>query len=292
MNESLSAWLRLREAADWAARADSLVRHVTDGLSTDDPVHVLDLCTGTGSNLRYLMDRLPGRQRWLVVDRDPELLAEVPERLAAWAESRGLSLRVDSAGSHVLGASFECDVVSRQMNLDTLDASIFDGQHLVTASALLDLVSEQWLRVLAARCRAVGASALFTITYDGRSSCSPREPEDDLVLELFNRHQKRDKGLGGPAAGSDAWAAAERIFAEAGYQVEGAPSDWVLAPEKRAFQRQLIEGWASAATETAPGHATVIADWLRRRIEHVDAGHSRLVVHHRDMAAWLPFPRP
>jgi len=250
MDEFLSEWLRLREAADRAARADRLVQRVAGGLVRTEPVRVLDLCTGTGSNLRYLIGRLPDRQRWLVVDRDPTLLAEVADRLSSWAEARSVSAVTDAAGSHLRGERLECDVETQQMNLDTLEASIFEGRHLVTASALLDLVSERWLRVLAARCRAVGAAALFTLTYDGRSSCDPVEPEDDMVRDLMNLHQKTDKGLGGPAAGPDACVAAERSFVEAGYRVESAPSDWSLEPDDRAFQRQLIEGWAIAAAES------------------------------------------
>ena len=175
------------------------------------------------------------------------------------------------------------------MNLGTLDnREIFAGRHLVTASALLDLVSAEWLRALADRCRASGAAALFTITYNGRSSCAPAEPEDDLVRDLMNRHQKTDKGLGGPALGPDAVSCAEQQFAEAGYLVRREPSDWTLGPEVSALQRMLIDGWAQAATEMAPDHSATIARWRERRLAHVDAGRSRIVVGHDDLAAWLP----
>jgi len=172
------------------------------------------------------------------------------------------------------------------MDLDRLDAGLFEGRNLVTASALLDLVSESWLRLLATRCREAGATALFTLTYDGRSSCDPVEPEDDMVRELMNMHQKTDKGLGGRAEGPDAWSVAERVFTEAGYRVECAPSNWSIGPPERAFQRMLIEGWARAAVEIAPERADTIADWLRRRLEHLEAGQSRIVVNHVDMVAW------
>jgi len=287
MSESLSGWLALREGADWAARSEMLVQRVRDVVAQTGTVSGLDLCTGTGSNLRYLMDRLPARQRWLVVDRDDALLEEVPDRLSRWAQAHGYSVRPDGRITHLHGDRFECQVETRQMNLDRLDAEIFDGRHLVTASALLDLVSESWLRMLAGRCRTVGAAVLFTLTYDGRSSCNPAEPEDDMIRELMNRHQMTDKGLGGPAFGPQAWAVAERAFREAGYRVEGTSSDWSLKPSEQRFQRKLIEGWARAGNEIAPQHVETIADWLRRRLDHVAAGRSRIVVGHRDMAAWV-----
>lgn len=287
MDNSLSEWLGLREAADWAARSEHLVTRVRATLASADTVRGLDLCTGTGSNLRYLMDRLGRNQCWLLVDRDGALLAEVPSRLSRWAHERGCSLHAEGRISHIRGDRLDCEIETRQMNLEQLDADLFKGRNLVTASALLDLVSEPWLGVLASRCRAAGAAALFTITYDGRSSCDPVEPEDEMVRELMNRHQRTDKGLGGPAAGPKACSIAERVFAEAGYRVERASSDWSLAPSDQAFQRRLIEGWAHAATEIAPAQTDTIADWLRRRLDHVGAGRSRIVVNHADMVAWL-----
>jgi hypothetical protein len=287
MRNSLSEWLALREAADWASRSERLVQRIQDALVSSATIYSLDLCTGTGSNLRYLMDRLRGRQRWLVVDRDAALLEEVPSRLSRWARDRDHSIRIDGRVSHIRGEKFDCEVETRPMNLEGLDAEIFEGRHLVTASALLDLVSESWLRVLASRCRAAGAAALFAITYDGRSSCHPVEPEDERIRQLLNLHQKTDKGLGGPAAGPEAWVVAEQAFEEAGYRIEVSPSDWSLDSSEQVFQRMLIEGWAQAAREMAPQEANAIADWLRRRLAHVNAGRSHVVVHHVDMAAWL-----
>jgi hypothetical protein len=285
MSESLSDWLALREAADWAARSEALVRRVADAIGTAGTLRGLDLCTGTGSNLRYLLDRLPGRQQWLVVDRDAALLDEVPTRLASWARAKGCTVATVGRVSQLQGDHLDAHVETRQMNLDRLDAPLFEGRGLVTASALLDLVSESWLRLLAAHCRGAGAAALFSITYNGQSSCDPAEPEDDMVRELMNLHQKTDKGLGGPAAGPDGWAVAERVFEEAGYRVERASSDWSLEPRDREFQRQLIEGWAYAAREIAPRETSVIEGWLKRRLAHVDAGDSHIVVGHVDMAA-------
>jgi hypothetical protein len=227
-------------------------------------LRILDLGSGTGSNVRYLSSRLPVPQHWLVVDRDSDLLAEAPERSAT------------------------CHIETLCRNLGVLDEpDLFSGRHLVTASALLDLVSATWLRALAARCRASGAAALFALTYNGQSSCVPAEPEDDTIRSLMNRHQKTDKGFGA-AAGPDATDEAARSFAAVGYQVRRETTDWVLPPEARALHQRLIEGWAEAAAEIAPERSAMIRGWLARRLAHVEAGRSQLVVGHEDLAAWLP----
>ena len=289
MDESLSHWLRLREPADVAARSEMLTCTIAGALPSGEPVCVLDLATGIGSNICFLADRLPGRQRWLAVDRSTALLAGLRERMSSWGAARGYVVRTDAEGCTIRGAHLECDVETRQMDLGALDRhEIFAGRHIVTASALLDLVSAQWLHALATHCRAEGASVLFTITYNGRFSCAPAEPEDRMVRDLMNQHQKTDKGLGGPAAGPDAVECAERSLAEAGYRVQRAPSDWTLEPAEPDVQQTLIEGWAQAATEMAPDRGSTIARWRARRLAHVDAGRSRLIVGHDDLAAWLP----
>src|SRR6266850_288112 len=267
MDDTLSDWLALREPADAAARSAALTRAVVEQLPRGR-LRAVDLGTGTGSNVRYLARHLPAdEQQWLLVDRDPGLLAE-------------------AAGS--LRPLRSIVVETREKNLGVLDSQLFARRDLVTASALLDLVSETWLRTLAAECRAAGATALFALTYNGRSRCLPEEPEDETIRELMNRHQRQnDKGFG-RAAGPDAVDVAERCFADAGYHVTREPSDWVLTPDARELQRQLVEGWASAAREIAQEQASTIDDWLRRRLQHIDAHHSHVTVGHEDLAAWLP----
>jgi hypothetical protein len=268
-------WLALRETADTRARSTRLTERVAQAVAGISPLRVVDLATGTGANVRYLSGRLcldpagtvdPVNQDWLLVDHDPALLPHLAE-LANPATPR---LRVEI----------------RQANLQTLDPGLFEGRTLVTASALLDLVSEQWLHTLATQCRAARAIVLFVLTYDGRVECSPEEEGDDLVRELVNRHQRTDKGFG-PAAGPAAAAIAARSFEEVGYHVEREPSDWTLNPDDRELQRQLVAGWGTAAAAMAPERLEEITRWMKRRVAHVDAGRSHMRVGHEDLAACL-----
>jgi hypothetical protein len=267
MSHSLADWLALREPFDAAARSAALARAVSDALSHDRPLRIVDLGAGRGSNVRYLTGYLPLPQEWLLLDEDAVVLGQ-------------------AAGAMIGLVDVQCAIEIRLVNLGVLDSSMFERRQLVTASALLDLVSESWLRALAGHCRAIGAVGLFALSYNGQSRCSPVESEDDQIRQLLNRHQRaNDKGFG-RAAGPDAVNAAERSFTAIGYRVKRAPSDWVLPPDARDLQRQLVDGWADAAEEVAPDQSSMIRSWHRRRLEHIDGGRSHIVVCHEDLAAW------
>jgi hypothetical protein len=252
-------WLSLREGADHLARSVSLARIAIERSAADGPLRILDLAAGTGSNLRYLQKMALGvdaATEFLLVDHDPALLARVPK-------TPEISTRcLDLAGLN--------------------DRTLFEGRSLVTASALLDLVSEAWLRILANRCAEGGAAVLFALTYDGRIVCTPEDRDDRTVVARVNEHQRRDKGFG-PALGPDATGCAERCFRERGYQVTRDRSDWQLTPKDAELQRQLIDGWAQAAIELKSSDSVVVEGWRRRRHAHIDTQHSHIVVGHEDL---------
>lgn len=257
------AWLTLREPADSRARSPRVVRAVADALARDRPIDILDLGAGAGANLRYLAEHFRSPQRWLLVDRDAALL-------------------------EVANASPVPGATTRVVDLSRIDsqADLFSGRDLVTASALLDLVSEDWLRAVIDMCRERGAAVLFALSYDGRIIWSPVEPEDHLIQDLVNQHQRTDKGFG-PALGPDATERAFQLFDRTGYRVLRDRSDWVLGPQASELQRELIDGWAEAAIEMSPNEAPVISAWRDRRVAHVLEGCSQLVVGHEDLAAFI-----
>ncbi|MGE3177351.1 MAG: class I SAM-dependent methyltransferase [Vicinamibacterales bacterium] len=291
MSEFSASWLALREPADRAARSRDLTERVSSHLRTGPaPLGILDLATGTGANIRYLAPCLSGPQRWRAVDRDAALLRQLPQRVGSWAIAAGYLITGDRSGFNLKGDGFQCRVDAVTADLARLAAGgpagdLFEGRALVTASALLDLVSERWLATLAGRCQAAGAAVLFALTYDGRIACEPEEPEDEEVRDLVNRHQRGTKGFG-RALGPDAVASAVRCFAAAGYEVHTAPSDWRLGPSDGELQRQLVEGWASAAREIAPARAAAVDAWHARRLAHVAAGRSSIMVGHQDLGGW------
>ena len=258
-------WLALREPADAAARSLRLTRLVADVLSQAS-VRAVDLASGTGANVRHLAPHLPMVHDWLVVEHDPQLVARALATAGRPVVARCVDLDPEAGGP---------------------PPELFEGRDLVTASALLDLVSERWIEAMIARCREAGAVVLFALTYNGEIRCAPRDADDDSIRDLVNEHQRSDKGFG-PALGPASAVYASECLTAHGYCVERDESPWTLTPDRAELQRRLIAGWAEAASEIAPTRARSIASWRDRRMAHVAAGESRLIVGHEDVAAWLP----
>ena len=256
-------WLALREPADWRSRSARVTEAVRCALPPERATRALDLAAGTGSNMRFLAPALTTAQEWLLVDRDPDLL------------QRARQLAGPDVHTHIAD-------LTQTKALERLVAA----HDLVTASALLDLVSEEWLKAVCESCGTHRVVELFALSYDGRLTCAPEEPEDALVRDLVNRHQHTNKGFG-RALGPDAARCAIGHLEKLGYQVVHDRSDWVLDRESTALQVQLIEGWAAAATEIAPGEAALIARWRERRIGHAVGERSRVIVGHEDLGAFI-----
>jgi hypothetical protein len=287
-------WLNLREPIDAVSRSRRLSAALALACRPPDekslPLQVIDLGAGTGANLRYLAPILGGRQEWLLVDRDPLLLEALERRVRVWADSSGA--RLDGSGRNltVVAPGFECLVRTAAMDLAIdLDRLAVPYGALVCASALLDLVSEGWLRRLGQICAKAAASVCFALNYDGRISCNPVEPEDSEIRELFNMHQLTDKGFGS-ALGPGCTGLAERVFSAAGYQTHIESSDWHTGPDDRALQYAVAGGWFDAACEIQPGRRVELQKWLQRRYALIESGQCELIVGHGDLAGWLLEP--
>ena len=300
-------WLALREPADHRSRATELLEPLRTWMwmQAGGTGHVVDLGCGTGSNLRFLAPRLASAEQkaeplpWVLVDHDPALLAEALS-LAAEAEleaaDAGTADAGTAAGDPATGDASEPSataepahprprVETRVGDLAAEGIEAVAGARLVTASALLDLVSEAWVDRLVKACRAHGAAAHFALSYDGRVTWEPAHPLDAEVLGAVNTHQHQDKGLGG-ALGPGATEVTARRFREAGFRVLRAASPWVLGPGDAPLVRPLVEGWVAAAVEARPDREADFRAWARDRLALLERGGTfALEVGHEDLLA-------
>jgi hypothetical protein len=258
-------WLVLREPADAAARAPDLV----DRLRKLPPVSgrwmIHDLGGGTGAMGRWLAPLLPGPQHWVLHDRDADLLeaaVAVPPGRAADGAAVTLEAR--------------CSDVTRLNSRDVADAT------LITASSLLDLLTEEELARLIDVCAGPGCPVLLTLSVVARVELTPAHPLDRRVAAAFDAHQRRVTERG-RLLGPDAVAFAVERFDRLGADVRVRPSPWRLCASQAALAVEWFTGWVDAACEQEVELAADAEPYSRLRLVQAAAGELAVIVDHADL---------
>lgn len=259
-------WLSLREAYDLSARNQVVMRAVTDAFKGKSTPRIVDLGCGTGSTLRILAPRLGASQKWRLVDHDHNLL----DRAVASAATLNVSARA----------------VASDLNAQ-LEAVLDEPADLVTTSALLDLISGEWLDRFVNSVAERRLHVYAALSYDGRGELSPAHPLDESIVHAVNLHQRTDKGFG-PALGPLAGRTAIAKLVQRGFVVVQGPADWVASEQDTAFQAEIARGWAAAARENGTMSPQDVEYWLALREAEIAAGRISLRVGHVDFFAVPP----
>jgi hypothetical protein len=265
--EVSSDWLSLRESEDARARSRELTSAAA-GLLAPGPIVIHDLGSGTGSMLRWLAPLLPGPQTWVLHDWNPALVDHATNGDAT----------LDGDGRPV-------SVRTRTGELEALEADDLEGASLVTASALLDVLTFEELRTVVRAIVAVGCPVLLSLSVTGDVQLDPPDPLDDAVAAAFNVHQERLVG-GRRLVGPSGAALARLLLLEAGWNLRTADTLWRLGEHDSALLEQWFDGWLDAALEQR-------ADLRDEGVEYRASRHAQLrraalsaVVVHTDLLAW------
>ena len=179
-------------------------------------------------------------------------------------------------------------IAEQWLSAESLPRHIPKQATLITASALIDLVSDTWLDALVDTAVARGAAVLVVLSYSGEFRLEPRHPDDGPVLALLNEHQRGEKGTG-QALGPDAVEALRLRLHAAGYSVETRASPWHLDRDNEALIGQLLSGWADAVSELIPKpekqNGVWLHGWLADRRQRLAEGRLSVTVQHLDLLA-------
>jgi trans-aconitate methyltransferase len=258
-------WLDLREPADAAARSSDLVERIRRQLPAAGRMVIHDLACGSGSMARWLAPLLPGPQLWVMHDRDADLLE------VAAANPPGPA----ADGAPVI-------VETRLSDITRLRPDDLAGATLITASALLDLITGDELAGLVDLCAAVGCPVLLTLSVVGRVELAPADPLDRCLAGAFDAHQRR-MTAGGRLLGPDAVAAAAERFRRLGADVVVRPSPWRLGVPDADLAAEWLTGWLDAACLQQAELAAGVDAYAGRRLAQARAGQLAVTVDHADL---------
>lgn len=269
-------WLTLRESADQASRNAKVLNACAKTFANKNTLKVCDLGAGTGASVRALAHLLPAHQQWTLVDHDAENLKHALENLAAWGDASKTKNNVIDLEHHdqrITAEIFECDLTS--------DTTFWRSDtELVTASALLDLVSPDWIARTVKAASENHVSILATLNFDGQLQTNPVHPFDERVFNAFRKHQRTDKGFGS-AAGPDASAFLKKALVQVDYTVVCGDSPWRMTTNTQKLMHETLNGMAIAATEIGTLSSNEIREWLSDRLSNTKT----LTIGHQDIFA-------
>jgi hypothetical protein len=265
--EVSSEWLALREPADADARSRELALTVA-ALLPAGPIVIHDLGSGTGSMMRWLAPFLPGPQTWILHDWNENLTAQAIDGARS----------TDRDGGAV-------SVQSRTGNLTHLHATDLAGASLVTASALLDVLTSRETHAIVNACVRAGCPTLLALSVTGDVRLDPQDERDGAFQDAFNAHQLRQADdrqqlgrYGAPIA--------RGLFAEAGWGVRSGTTLWRLDHTRARLLREWFDGWVDAAVEQDPQLGNCAADYRQLRESQIERGELSALVSHVDLLAW------
>ena len=258
-------WLALREAADADARASDLVDRLRRRPPAAGRWVIHDLGGGTGAMGRWLAPLLPGSQHWVVHDLDTDLL--------------------EVAAARTPGPAADGTIVTletKQSDITRLHPDDLAGATLITASALLDLLTERELAGLITACAVRRCPMLLTLSVVGHVELSPPDPLDRRVAAAFDAHQRRVTERG-RLLGPDAAAVAAEQVRRLGAEVVARPSPWRLGASQADLAAEWLTGWVGAACEQEAELAAEAELYTRRRLAEAAAGELTVTVGHADL---------
>jgi hypothetical protein len=260
MSSFSAEWLAMREPADRRSRNRKICAALKDYFAGRSAVTIVDLGCGTGANFRALQSELPSRQEWRLVDYDSELLAAADMAIEKFEPASAIGLKFVHAD---LASDLE-RVFDAKTDLD-----------LVTAAALFDLVSPDWLVRLTTILAGRSLPLYAVLTYNGVTRWFPGHCADSEILAAFHYDQRRDKGFG-PAAGPAAVSILCELLRTNGYHIRVGYSPWRLTAADAALIARLVEGIVDAVAPTVAPEK--VAAWRKACLINLscEIGHTDL----------------
>lgn len=264
---------------------DAMAGWIRDSRAGNGPLRILETGAGTGTMIERLLDAgLLDDAVYTAVELEPGFHDAARARLASWCADRGLRLREDPAGMHIVrgsapGACIDWRTVDVLKVRDLYPPASFD---LVIGHAVIDLLPvPACLPGLLERVDHGGA-AYFSLNYAGETRFLPSHPDDGRILTAYHRDMDgRFPGLDWTPSRTGrllgAW------LAQQGHRlVEEGSSDWRLSaaagdPGTIRFIANILD-----TIETALGDFDGLPQWLSVRRRQLQAGELDFEAANRD----------
>ena len=259
MHEFDNNWLKLRETVDKKSRNLRIIKLINKKFNYNDTISIIDLGTGAGSNFNYLKSKLKFYQNWFFTDISSNSMNYFKINL--------------KLSNKIIKTKFQnFDVIK---NLDRIEFKKFD---IVTGSAFLDILPRNWFYKFH-KFNTQTEIVLFALNYNGDFKFFPKHKYDNNIVELFNKDQKTDKGIGNKAIGPDCNYLINNVFKKT-HHTYLMNSKWNVLKNYQ-FQKYFLYFCGKVIDKNKVDYSS----WLEFRYNCIKEKNSRLILQNNDFLA-------
>ncbi len=279
-------WLAERYPFDVDARNKTIEQAALNHLKKDQPVVIVDVGAGTGSNCLYFLDKLQQDQSWIFIEKDQSLAPALINRLTEYASYHKYNWSLKNGVYEMLTPlkKVTFKVISDTfLKIDQIvDLASVD---LVVANAVFDLLSKVQISTFLDQLTKHKIACLFTLHYTGMKFI-PEDPFDQNYIDLYDSHMMRSQSFG-QAMGKMAAAHLVQTFEAANYQLQKGDSSWNILQEDIKMHYYLLNFMETALSELSYTEElqSYFPKWLKRKKELIITRQQGLEVMHLDLFA-------
>ena len=259
MHEFNNNWLNLRETVDKKSRNLRIIELINKRFNNNDEVSIIDLGTGAGSNFNYLKPKLKFYQNWFFTDISLNSMNYFKQNL--------------KLSNKIIKTKFQnFDVIK---DLNKIKFKTFD---IVTGSAFLDILPRSWFYKFY-KLNSKTEILLFALNYNGDFKFFPKHKYDKNIVNLFNKDQKTDKGIGDKAVGPDCSNLIINTFSKT-HNTYLMNSNWDVVKNYQ-FQKYFLYFCSNVIEKNKIDYSS----WLKFRYNCIKQRNSRLILKNTDFLA-------
>tara|TARA_Y100000991_G_scaffold140176_1_gene105653 strand:+ start:692 stop:1480 length:789 start_codon:yes stop_codon:yes gene_type:complete len=259
MHEFQNKWLNLRETVDRNSRNKRILYLINKFFKNKKNIRIVDLGSGAGSNYRFLKSRLLNNQYWSFVDISHQSTNYFKKNIK-------LSSKIKKTNFKIV------DVIN---NLEKIN---FNDYNLVTGSAFLDILPKTWFKNFH-KLNVDTEIVYFALNYNGNFKFFPKHKDDKRILNIFNKDQKSDKGIGEVAVGPDCTELINKVFKRT-HKTYVLDSTWDVS---KNYEFQIY--FLNFCREIIQKNKLNFDDWLKFRLKSIKEKNSRFILNNTDFLA-------
>jgi len=279
-------WLAKRYPFDVEARNKTVEQKAIDYLKKDQPLVIVDLGAGTGSNCLYFLDKLKQDQSWIFIEKDPQLAPALIHRLEEYATFHKYKW------SYINGV-YEMLTPFKKVTFKVISDTFFKIDQLVdlskvdlvVANAVFDLLSKVQISQFLDQLTSNKIACLFTLHYTGMRF-KPEDPFDQAYIDLYDEHMVRPQSFG-QAMGKLAAAHVAQTLEDANYTLEKGESTWNIKEDDIKMHYYLLNFMDNALSELqyTDELQAYFPKWFQRKKDLIITRKQSLEVKHIDLFA-------